>query len=202
MRSSKSAVSPARTRATTSSSPSALGAGMEGAVPGVISLRSPERRKGSREPNRPKTLSSGGGDDMRTDRGVESARQALRVAFGVVPFLAGLDKFFNLLADWPGYLSPAAAAILPVSAATFMHVVGVIEMAVGLAILTRWTLVGSWVAAVWLVAIALDLISTGRFLDVAVRDLVMATGAYALARLTEARQATEVAIAAQEETRR
>ena len=47
---------------------------------------------------------------MTIDRGVESARQALKVAFGVVPFLAGLDKFFNLLADWPRYLSPAASA--------------------------------------------------------------------------------------------
>ncbi|HLY36889.1 MAG TPA: hypothetical protein VKU61_02565, partial [Candidatus Binatia bacterium] len=62
---------------------------------------------------------------MTIDRGVESARQALKVAFGVVPFLAGLDKFFNLLADWPGYLSPVAAAILPVSPQTFMHFAGV-----------------------------------------------------------------------------
>lgn len=139
---------------------------------------------------------------MKFDRGAESARQVLRVTFGVVPFVAGLDKFFNLLADWQGYLSPAAAAILPVPAATFMHAVGVIEMAVGLAILTRWTRVGSYVATAWLVAIALNLIASGRFLDVAVRDLVMATGAYALARLTEARQSAEVGIAARDETHR
>src|SRR5215470_536418 len=98
---------------------------------------------------------------MTIDRGVESARQALRVAFGVVPFLAGLDKFFNLLADWPRYLSPAAQAILPVSGQTFMYVAGVVEMAVGLAILSRWTVIGSYVAAGWLVAIALNLIASG-----------------------------------------
>src|SRR5215831_12909439 len=126
---------------------------------------------------------------MKIDRGVESARQALKVAFGVVPFLAGLDKFFNLLADWPRYLSPAAEAILPVSAQTFMHFAGVVEMAVGVAILTRWTVIGSYVAAVWLVAIALNLVASGHFLDVAVRDLVMATAAYTLARLTEASRA-------------
>ena len=131
---------------------------------------------------------------MTMDRRIESAQQALRVAFGVVPFLAGLDKFFNLLADWPRYLSPAAEAILPVSGAAFMHVVGVIEMAVGIAILTRWTAIGSYVAAVWLVAIALNLVAAG-FLDVAVRDLVMATAAYSLARLTEARTAREAVAA-------
>ena len=87
---------------------------------------------------------------MTNDRGIESARQLLRVTFGIVPFLAGLDKFFNLLADWPRYLSPAAEAILPVSGQTFMYVAGVIEMAVGVAILTRWTVLGSYVAAGWL----------------------------------------------------
>ena len=132
---------------------------------------------------------------MTIDRGVESARQVLRVAFGVVPFLAGLDKFFNLLADWPRYLSPAAEAILPVTPQTFMQFAGVVEMVVGLAILTRWTVIGSYVAAVWLVAIAMNLVASGTFLDVAVRDLVMATAAYTLARLTEASESTR-AIAA------
>jgi uncharacterized membrane protein YphA (DoxX/SURF4 family) len=127
------------------------------------------------------------------DRGVESARQALRVAFGVVPFLAGLDKFFNLLADWPRYLSPAAEAILPVTGQTFMHVAGVVEMVVGLAILSRWTVIASYVAAAWLVAIALNLVASGTFLDVAARDLVMATAAYTLARLTEASESTRAA---------
>ena len=132
---------------------------------------------------------------MTIDRRVESARQVLRVVFGVVPFLAGLDKFFNLLTDWPRYLSPAAEAILPVSGGTFMHVAGVVEMAVGIAILTRWTVIGSYVAAAWLTAIALNLVATGHFFDVAVRDRVMATAAYALARLTEASESSAVRVA-------
>lgn len=119
---------------------------------------------------------------------LDSAWWALRIGLGVGPFLAGLDKFFNLLADWETYLSPVAARLLPVSGATFMHAVGVIEMVVGLMILTRWTRVGSYIAMFWLVAIALNLISTGMFFDVAVRDLEMAIAAYTLARLTEVRQ--------------
>src|SRR5919198_1373966 len=87
---------------------------------------------------------------MTIDRRIESARQVLRVAFGLVPFLAGLDKFFNLLTDWPRYLSPAAEAILPVTGQTFMYFAGGGEMVVGLAILTRWTMIGSYVAAAWL----------------------------------------------------
>src|SRR5215208_935082 len=119
---------------------------------------------------------------------LNSAWWVLRVGLGAGPFLAGLDKFFNLPADWQTYLNPAAERLLPVSATTFMHIVGVIEMIVGLAILTRWTRLGSYVAMLWLILIAVNLISSGTFFDVAVRDLEMAIAAYTLARLTEVRQ--------------
>src|SRR5918911_3513279 len=108
------------------------------------------------------------------DNRLNSAWWALRVGLGGAAFLAGLDKFFNLLANWEGYLSPLMQNLLPVSGTTFMNVVGVIEMIVGLMILTRWTRVGSYVAMLWLALIAVNLISTGSFLDVAVRDLEMA----------------------------
>jgi ABC-type branched-subunit amino acid transport system permease subunit len=67
-----------------------------------------------------------------------------------------------------------------------MVAVGIIEIAVGLMVLTRWTRLGAWIAAAWLVAIALNLVTLGLF-DIAVRDLAMAVGAYTLARLAELR---------------
>lgn len=121
-------------------------------------------------------------------KGLNSAWWALRIGLGVGPFLAGLDKFFNILTDWGMYLSPTMEKLLPVSGTTFMHAVGVIEMLVGLAILTRWTRLGSYVAAGWLLAIAINLVTTGMFFDLAVRDVEIAIAAYTLARLTEARQ--------------
>lgn len=120
-----------------------------------------------------------------------SAWWALRLGLGLGPFLAGLDKFFNLLTDWGMYLSPWMERLLPISGGAFMRVVGVVEMVVGLAILTSWTRIGSYVAGVWLVAIAVNLLTTGMFFDLAVRDLEIAIGAYALARLTEAREGRE-----------
>ena len=132
------------------------------------------------------------------DSRLEQAWWALRIGLGVGPFLAGLDKYFNLLANWPGYISPLALKILPFSAQTFMHIVGVIEMIVGLAILTKWTRLGSYVAAVWLLAIAVNLVSMGTFFDVAVRDVEIALAAFVLARLTEARR-TALSIGAQHE---
>ena len=121
------------------------------------------------------------------DPRLEQAWWALRIGLGIGPFLAGLDKYFNLLANWPGYMSPLALKILPFGAQTFMHIVGVIEMIVGLAILTKWTRPASYVASVWLLAIAINLVTTGMFFDVAVRDVEMALAAFVLARLTEAR---------------
>jgi len=119
---------------------------------------------------------------------LDSAWWALKVGLGAGPFLAGLDKFFNILTDWEMYINPSMARLLPVDGATFMHIVGGIEMIVGLAILTRWTRVGSYVAMLWLVLIAISLVSGGMFLDVAVRDLEMAIAAFTLARITEVRQ--------------
>jgi len=122
--------------------------------------------------------------DSRLDQGW----WILRIGLGVGPFLAGLDKYFNILANWPAYISPLALKILPFSGQTFMHIVGVIEMIVGLAILTKWTRVGAYVASAWLVLIAINLVSTGMFFDVAVRDVEMALAAFVLARMTEVRQ--------------
>ena len=118
---------------------------------------------------------------------LESLYRPLWLTYGLVPLLAGLDKFFNLLTDWPKYLSPWMAGLLPMSPQTFMYVVGVIEIAVGVMVLTRWPRLGAWIAAAWLVLIALNLVTMGLF-DIAVRDLAMAVGAYTLARLAEARQ--------------
>ena len=115
----------------------------------------------------------------------------LWLTYGLVPLLAGLDKFFNLLTDWQQYLSPAIADLLPLSPGAFMAVVGVVEMAVGVLVLTRWTTLGAWVAAAWLVLIAVNLVLLGRY-DIAVRDLAMAVGAYTLARLAEMRQTSAV----------
>ena len=121
------------------------------------------------------------------DSRLDAGWWVLRIGLGVGPFLAGLDKYFNYLTNWPAYLNPLALKLLPFSGQTFMHIVGVIEMAVGLAILTRWTRLGSYVASAWLLLIALSLVFAGMFLDVAVRDLEMALAAYVLARLTEVR---------------
>jgi len=109
--------------------------------------------------------------------------QILRIAFVAVPIIAGLDKFTNFLTDWSQYLNPMLAGLLPMSAPAFMKVVGAIEIVAGILVFARPRL-GAVIVTAWLVAIALSLLASGRYLDVAVRDLMMALGAFTLATLT------------------
>lgn len=112
-------------------------------------------------------------------------QQLLKYTYGLVPIVAGLDKFTNLLTDWKNYLAPSISNMLPFSPSVFMSIVGVIEIIAGIIVLIR-PRVGGFIVMAWLIAIALNLLISGHFYDVAVRDLVMAIGAYSLARLSVA----------------
>ena len=113
-------------------------------------------------------------------------QKLLKYTFGLVPIVAGLDKFTNLLTDWAQYVSTGIVEILPFEAGTFMAIVGVIEIGAGILVLVR-PFIGGLVVAAWLTLIAMTLLFSGSYLDVAVRDLVMAIGALSLAKLFEKR---------------
>jgi hypothetical protein len=118
---------------------------------------------------------------------INQAWWALRITFGVIPIVAGLDKYFNLLTNWEQYLSRLALAVSPISGFALLRVFGLVEIAVGVLVLTRWTRLGAYVASVWLALIAVNLVTTGQFLDIAARDAALAIAAFSLARLDEAR---------------
>ncbi|WP_417431917.1 hypothetical protein [Halpernia sp.] len=113
---------------------------------------------------------------------LQLVKNILKYTFGIVPIVAGLDKFTNILTDWTHYISDGMASILPMSESSFMMVVGVIEIIAGVIVLTK-TKIGAYIVSAWLVAIALTLIFSWTYVDVAVRDLVMAIGAFCLATL-------------------
>lgn len=118
------------------------------------------------------------------DSNVQLVKDILKYTFGLVPIVAGLDKFTNILTDWSQYISQGFAGMLPFEPTTFMMIVGVIEVVAGILVLTK-TKIGAYVVSAWLVAIALTLILSWSYVDVAVRDLVMAIAAFSLAKLSE-----------------
>src|SRR4029453_7345422 len=88
----------------------------------------------------------------------------LRTTFVVAPILFGLDKFANLLTDWPAYLAPWINDIVPGSAQQAMYAVGVMEIVAGLvvAVLPRY---GGLLVAAWLAGIILNLLTIPGFYD-------------------------------------
>ena len=125
--------------------------------------------------------------ELRTDPAAQ-AFTLMRLTFALAPILFGLDKFANVLTnDWTRYLSSTFNDILPGSAATGMHIVGVVEIAAGLivAIAPRW---GALLVAGWLAGIIVNLLILGGYGDVALRDFGLMAGALALNRLATARE--------------
>ena len=115
---------------------------------------------------------------------VRSVWMILKITFSVVPVVAGLDKFTDLLVNWDMYLHPGIASMLPFSAHAFMQIVGVIEIIAGVLVFAKPS-IGGWVVMAWLICIAVTLLASGNYLDVAVRDIVMSIGAMSLARLSK-----------------
>jgi len=108
----------------------------------------------------------------------------LRVTYGLLFVVAGLDKFTNLVTMWEKYLSPMVIEYLPLEIAKIMMGIAGIEILIGAVILLGCARLGGYLAMFWLLIISLNLLSTGMYFDIAVRDIVMAVGALTLARLT------------------
>jgi lysylphosphatidylglycerol synthetase-like protein (DUF2156 family) len=114
---------------------------------------------------------------------INDIQTLLKFTYGLIPIIAGADKFTNLLTDWSHYLSPAIQDVLPVSSHVFMMIVGVIEIIAGTLVFVdakKW----AYLVSAWLVLIAVNLLISKNYYDVAVRDLAMAIGAYSLAKLS------------------
>jgi uncharacterized membrane protein YphA (DoxX/SURF4 family) len=124
---------------------------------------------------------------MEQNRKLDSAFWALRLALGGTAFLAGADKFTNLMTRWGKYISPEARKNLPVSSKTFMRTVGVIEMLVGIGILSPRHRVSSYAASAWLIGIAANLLLNQDY-DIAARDVNIAIAAFALGQLGAAHE--------------
>lgn len=119
----------------------------------------------------------------KTANTLKEVQTILKFTYGIIPIVAGADKFTNFLADWGNYLNPSLQAVLPFSTNTLMMIVGIIEIIAGILVFVN-PVKGGYLVSAWLVLIALSLLASGSYLDVAVRDLAMAIGAWSLAKLS------------------
>ncbi len=109
----------------------------------------------------------------------------LRTVFTVAPIAFGLDKFANLLTDWPGYLAPWIDGLVPGTAQQAMYAVGIVEIVAAL-VVAGWPRFGGYLVAAWLGGIIVNLLLVGGYGDIALRDFGLLLGALTLARLASA----------------
>ncbi len=123
-------------------------------------------------------------ESINLNQSIKPTFNLLKLTFGIVPIVAGLDKFTNILTNWEQYVHPGLGSMLPFSASLFIMIVGVIEIVAGIIVLKK-TEIGGYIVAAWLTLIALTLLASFKFMDVAVRDLVMAIAAFSMARIAK-----------------
>ena len=130
-----------------------------------------------------------------------TAFRVLQVGFVLAPLIAGVDKFFHGLANWPMYLAPTIERLLPMPAEAFMRVVGVVEVAAAVLVAVA-PRIGGWVVAAWMWAIIGNLLLVPGYYDVALRDLGLSVGAVALALLARVHERVRPGLAERPEGER
>jgi hypothetical protein len=118
--------------------------------------------------------------DWRDPR--HQAYALMRLACTVAPIALGLDKFFNVMVDWPIYLAPWINDIVPGSGQDFMYFVGATEILAGVSVALK-PRYGAYVVAAWLAGIVINLLTHSGYYDIALRDFGLMLAALTLARL-------------------
>jgi hypothetical protein len=125
---------------------------------------------------------------------IYQAFMALQAGLVAVPLIAGMDKFVNILGNWTEYLAPIFPNVLGVSAQTFMYGVGVVEILIAMGV-ALWPRIFSNVLLVWVGLVILNLLMTGQYFDIVLRDFGLAAAAYALSRLSQIKEEVPVVVA-------
>jgi hypothetical protein len=115
------------------------------------------------------------------------AYQAFRIlqfGFVVLPIIAGVDKFFDLLVDWHTYVAPVFVRLTGMEPHRLLYGAGIVEIVAGIVVALRPRF-GGYLVASWLAAIIINLLLVPGFYDIAARDFGLLLGALALARLAE-----------------
>lgn len=116
---------------------------------------------------------------------VNVSKHLLKLTYGLLFILAGADKFFNFITNWQKYISKEVLDMLPFDIKTFIYIIGALEILLGIAILLpKWTKFASFIASAWLIIISLNLLAMKIYNDIAIRDAVMAIGAFVLSLLS------------------
>jgi hypothetical protein len=111
-----------------------------------------------------------------------------KYVYGLVPIFIGLDKFCFFIVNWNIYVSPFAASIIPIM--YLVPIVGIIEIAAGLLILTKYPRFGAYLVAAWIGVIIINLFMIGGLYDIILRDIAIAFSYIVFGMLTELKESS------------
>jgi len=117
------------------------------------------------------------------DKGYAAFR-TLQVAFVVAPIVAGFDKFFNVLTTWSQYLSPFVINLVGGHSEGFMMFAGIVEIIAGIGVLLK-PRIFAFIVSIWLIGVIINLLMTGMYFDIALRDVGLLLGSFALGLLSQ-----------------
>src|SRR4051794_27231182 len=99
-------------------------------------------------------------ETINANQAIKPVFNIMKLTYGLVPIVAGADKFTNLLTHWENYLNPTIISFVPFSPHVFMMIVGVIEIIAGILVLLKPG-IGAYVVMGWLLLIAISLLASG-----------------------------------------
>lgn len=106
-----------------------------------------------------------------------------KIYFIIALIVVGLDKFFYMLTNWSQYLSPFVLRMCSCYDRPFMQVIGAIEIIAGIGVAFKPKLFG-YIISLFLLGIIINLLMTGQYFDIAVRDIGLLLAAFSLAKLS------------------
>lgn len=110
-----------------------------------------------------------------------------KYVYGIVPIIIGIDKLkLYYIVNWNIYVSELAESMFPL--VYLMPIVGIIEIAAGLLILTHWPRFGAYLVAAWIGVVIINLCMIGGLYDIILRDIAIAFGYIMFAWLTELKE--------------
>lgn len=124
-------------------------------------------------------------NEVRQEQRLHMVWLVLKISYGCAALIIGADKFFNYAVNWSKYLSPLISNALPISIPHIMYTIGVVEILVGLLILSKYTKLGASILSLWFLIIIANLLSMRMYYDIMARDLLLAIAAWSLAEITD-----------------
>ncbi len=102
--------------------------------------------------------------------------QFLRIVYGLYWGIIGVDKFFGFVTESEFRVSKLTLSFIPLSLPQLLRVIGTLEIAIAVMILTQWPRLGAICGIILMTAIIVNLIAMKEHYDIALHGITIGAG--------------------------